>query len=394
LYSVSLAPLVVKDKVIIGVAGGESGIRGFIAAYDAKTGKEVWRFYTVAGPGEFGHETWEPCPENSQTYCDSEAWKHGAGPVWVTGSYDPSLNLTYWGIGNAGPDFNPAQRPGDNLFTCSVVALDADTGKLKWHYQFVPHDAYDFDAVQIPVLADIDWNGAPRKAMLWAHRGGFYYVLDRVTGKFLLGRPFVKVNWASGFSEQGRPIQTPQAAGQATWPGVQGATNWYSPSYSPHTGLFYISAWENYRHTYEGAPAEYKSGQGFLGMGRQFGTNASPIPGAPSPPNTRRGPINTWTEAVGTGAVIAVDARTGEQKWKYPMTDVTDSGILTTASDVLFTGQREGYFHALNARTGELLWKASLGGQIANGPITYQVDGKQYVATIAGHSLVAFALRD
>lgn len=390
-YSLTLAPLVVKDTVIIGVGGGEYGIRGFIAAYDAKSGKEAWRFYTIPGPGEAGHETWEPCPPNPVTYCDPEAWKHGGGSIWVTGSYDPALNLTYWGVGNAGPDWNPSQRPGDNLYTASVVALDADTGKLRWHYQFVPNDRYDFDAVQIPVLADIEWNGQPLKAMLWANRNGFYYVLDRATGKFLLGRPFVKVNWASGFDELGRPIQTPQPPDQPTWPGNQGGTNWYSPSYSPRTGLFYISTWENYATIFGGVPVEYQEG-------RNFGGGASkphvPVPGAPVVPVLKRGPINTWTEAVGSGAVVAIDARTAERKWKYAMTDVTDSGILTTASDVLFTGVREGHFHAINARTGELLWKTSLGGQIVNGPMTYQVDGKQYVATIAGHSLVVFALRD
>ena len=186
-YSVTLAPLVVKDKVIIGVGGGEYGIRGFIAAFDAHTGKELWKFYTIPGPGEPGHETWEACPPKS-AYCDPEAWKHGGGSVWVTGSYDPGLNLTYWGIGNVGPDYNGDQRPGDNLYTASVVALDADTGKLRWHYQFTPHDRYDYDSVQVPVLADITWKGAPLKAMLWANRNGNFYVLDRATGKFLAGQ--------------------------------------------------------------------------------------------------------------------------------------------------------------------------------------------------------------
>ena len=191
----------VKDKVIVGVAGGEFGIRGFIAAYDVKTGKEAWRFNTIPGPGEPGHETWA-----------GDSWKTGGASVWVTGSYDPDLNLTYWGIGNAGPDYNGDVRVGDNLYSSSVVALDADTGKLKWHYQFSPHDEFDYDSVQVPVLADIDWQGQPRKVMLWANRNGFFYVLDRATGQFLLGKPFVEVNWASGFDETGRPMRV---AGQA-----------------------------------------------------------------------------------------------------------------------------------------------------------------------------------
>ncbi|PYQ82120.1 MAG: PQQ-dependent dehydrogenase, methanol/ethanol family [Acidobacteria bacterium] len=368
-YSVTLAPLVVKDKVMIGVGGGEYGIRGFVAAYDARSGSEIWRFYTIPGPTEAGFESWNACPPDAKPYCDSEAWKHGGGSVWVTGSYDAALNQTYWGVGNAGPDWNADQRPGDNLYTDSVVALDADTGRLKWHYQFTPHDRYDYDS----------------------NRNGNFYVLDRETGRFLVGKPFVKVNWMDTFDERGRPHQTVQPPGQPTWPGNQGGTNWYSPSYSPHTGLFYISAWENYATIFGGTPVEYQEGRNFGG-----GQNRPlvPIPGAPSIPGLRRGPINNWTEAAATGAVLALDAASGEMKWRYPMTDVTDSGILTTASDVLFTGGREGYFHALDARTGSLLWKASLGAQIVSGPITYEVDGRQYVTAISGLSLCVFGLRE
>ena len=390
-YSVTLAPLVVKDKVIVGVGGGEYGIRGFIAAYDAKSGKEAWRFYTIPGPGETGFETWQPCAPSATAFCDSEAWKHGGGSVWVTGSYDAALNLTYWGVGNAGPDWNADQRPGDNLYTDSVVALDADTGRLRWHYQFTPHDRYDYDSVQVPVLADITFHGQPLKAMVWANRNGNFYLLDRETGKFLVGKPFVKVNWMDTFDERGRPHQTVQPPGQPTWPGNQGGTNWYSPSYSPHTGLFYIPAWEGYATIFGGTPVEYQEGRNFGG-----GVNRSyvPVPGAPAVPSLRRGPINNWTDAVASGAVLAIDASTGEQKWNFPMTDVTDSGILTTASDVLFTGGREGYFQALDARSGSLLWKASLGAQIVSGPITYEVDGKQYVSAISGLSLCVFGLRE
>jgi alcohol dehydrogenase (cytochrome c) len=378
-YAMTLAPLVVKDKVIIGVAGGEFGIRGFVAAHDARTGKEVWRTYTVPGPGEPGHETWQ-----------GNSWEHGGGPVWLTGSNDPNLNLTYWGTGNPGPDWNPAQRPGDNLYSDSVLALDADTGKLKWYFQFTPNDPYDYDAVQIPVLVDANWNGAARKLMLWANRNGFFYVLDRATGEFLAGYPFIKLNWASGLDAKGRPIPTPQPEGAPTFPGLQGGTNWYSPSYSPRTGLFYVSAWEDYASVFIREAQTFEEGRRFVG-----GRPSSPIPGAQNVPGaTRRPPINVWTEAAGHGAVIAIDPRTGEKKWKFQMTDTTDSGILTTASDLLFTGGREGYFQALDARTGALLWKSTLGGPIVAGPMTYQVDGKQFIAIAAGHSLFAFALRE
>jgi alcohol dehydrogenase (cytochrome c) len=379
-YSITHAPLVIKDKVIVGVGGGEYGIRGFIAAFDAKTGRELWRFYTIPGPGEPGHDTWR-----------GEDWKYGAASVWVTGSYDPDLNLTYWGVGNPGPDWNPTQRPGDNLYSDSVVALDVDSGKLKWHFQFTPNDGYDYDSVQVPVLADINWKGTPTKVMMWANRNGFFYVLDRATGKFLLGNNFVKVNWASGLDENGRPIQTPQPSGMPTWPGNQGGTNWYPPAFSPRTGLFYFSAWENYSTIYRREQATYAPGGNYTGGGP--GPN-TPVPGAPSVGIGRRSPINNWTDAVGNGAVMAIDPQTGKAKWKVTQFDVTDGGMLSTVSDRLFTGGREGYFHALDAKTGKLLWKASLGGQIVMAPITFQVDGKQYVSVISGHNLVTYALRD
>ena len=378
-YSITMAPLAVKDKILVGVGGGEYGIRGFIAAYDARSGKEVWRFHTVPGPGEAGHETWR-----------NDAWKTGGGSVWLTPSYDPALNLTYWGVGNPGPDWNPDQRPGDNLYTDSVVALDADTGALKWHFQFTPNDQYDYDSVQIGVLADLTWRGAPAKTMLWANRNGFFYVIDRVTGRFLAGTPFVKVNWASGLDERGRPIDTPQPVGQPTWPGNQGGTNWYSPSYSPRTGLFYVSVWEGYASVFRKESSDYVPGRYFPGGGH---TPVTPVPGAPAIRIGRTSPINDWTDAAGHGAVLAIDPQTGRTKWRFDQFDVTDSGILTTATDVLFTGGREGHFHALDARTGAVLWKASLGGQIVNGPISYAIDGKQYIAVISGNSLYAFALR-
>ena len=245
----------------------------------------------------------------------------------------------------------------------------------------------------MPVLVDTTWRGAPAKLLMLANRNGFFYVLDRVTGKFLLGKPFVKVNWASGLDANGRPIQTPQPPGATTWPGQQGGTNWYSPSYSPRTGLFYISAWENFGGVFT-KPAGRVSARAEL-HGRRLSERRRPVPDAPVPPNIRRGPINTWTDAVAHGAVIAIDPATGERKWTFPMYDLTDAGILTTASDLLFTGGREGYFQALDARTGALLWKSNLGSvQIRSAPITYQVDGKQFVTIICGNVLAAYALRE
>ena len=378
-YALTLAPLVIKDKVIVGVAGGEYGIRGYIDAYDASTGEQAWRFYTIPGPGEPGHETWE-----------NDAWMTGGASAWLTGSYDPDLDLTYWGIGNPGPDWNPAQRPGDNLYSDSVVALDPDTGELEWYFQFTPNDPYDYDAVQIPVLMDApDGNGGTIKLMLWANRNGFFYILDRENGQFLNGTDFVPVNWASGLDDFGRPVQTPQPPGTTTFPGVQGGTNWYSPSFSPETGLFYVSAWESYGSNFTPEEQEYVPGRVFLG-----GRPANPFGAGANVPGLRRGHINNWTDAAGGGAVIAINPRNGEQVWKLPMTDVTSSGILTSASNLLFTGNREGYFHILDAEDGEVLWKKPLGGMIANGPMSYMVDGKQYVALAAGHSMYVWALAD
>jgi alcohol dehydrogenase (cytochrome c) len=374
-YVITHAPLVIKDKVLVGVAGGEFGIRGFIAAYDSRTGREVWRFSTVPGPGDPGHETWR-----------GNSWERGGAPIWMTGSYDPDLNLTYWGTGNPSPDWNSDVRPGDNLFSDSVIALDADTGKLRWHYQFTPHDDFDFDSVQVPVLADIEWQGRKRQAILWANRNGFFYVLDRTTGQFLLGKPFVKVTWASGFDERGKPLrvegQTPSLDGTPVYPGNPGGTSWYSPSYSPRTGLFYIPAWVDSASIFVKLPGEYHEGRDYSG-----GTTRSSVPFNWSPaPNFRK-------EEEGYGAVRALDPQTGERKWEFKMTDVTEAGILTTASDLLFSGGREGYFYALDARTGALLWKTSLGAAVISSPMTYSVGGKQYVAVNAGNCLFTFALR-
>jgi alcohol dehydrogenase (cytochrome c) len=378
-YALTHAPLVVKDKVIVGTAGGEFGIRGFLAAYDVHTGKEVWRFYTVPGPGEPGHETW-----------GGDSWKTGGASIWVTGSYDPDLNLTYWGIGNPGPDWNGDPRPGDNLYSDSVVALDADTGKLKWHYQFSPHDEFDHDSVQVPLLADLEWPDPAgqkkmRKVMLWANRNGLFYVLDRATGQFLLGKPFVEVNWTSGFDEKGRPIRVPgkipTAEGTNIYPGSEGATNWYSPSYSRRTGLFYVSTWADYGTIFFRIPVKYTEGRVYAG-----GWPKSYVPDGRAAENFRK-------DDEGHGAVRALDPSTGARIWEFKMNDVTDAGILTTASDLLFSGGREGFFFALDARNGAMLWKATLGGVVASGPMTYAVDGRQYVAVAAGNSLFSFALK-
>ena len=368
-YSVTHAPLVVKDMVIVGPAGGEFGIRGFLAAFDAATGKERWRFNTVPGPGERGHESWS-----------GDSWKTGGAPIWVTGSYDPDSNLTYWGTGNPSPAWNGDARAGDNLFSNSVVALDADTGTLRWHFQFTPHDQFDYDAAQVPVLADVAWQGRPRKVMLWANRNGFFYVLDRLTGDFLLGKPFVEVTWASGLDATGRPLLVPEMlpqknGGTMMAPGNPGATNWWSPSFSPVTGLFYVPAQPARTSRYVKEDAIYIEGEGFLGGG----------PKQPRSPD----------ETAGYGAVRAIDPASGAVKWEFKMGAQTQSGLLTTASNVLFTGNREGYFHALDARTGTPLWQFTIGGvSTIMGPITYAVKNRQYVAVASGVSTFAFAVHE
>ena len=374
----NVAPLVVRDKVILGPATNEFGTNCWVAAYDLRTGDEVWRFKTVPEPGEKGNDTWP-----------GDSWKHGGAPIWVTGSYDPATNLTFWGTGNPNPGWNGGPRnPGDNLYADSVVALDADTGALKWHYQFTPNDEFDWDSVQVPVLADINWKGRPRKVMLWANRNGFVYVLDRVTGEFLLGKAFVKQNWNLGF-DNGRPVRDPKAKptpeGTRIEPGTQGGTNWYSPSFSPRTGLFYVSAWDNYSVTSKYAEvAPWEEGKKYTGR----------APAGPGGGAAGRTQVAYRTEEEGYGAVRAIDPATGEKKWDFKMVDYTESGVLTTASDLLFSGGREGHFFALDARSGQLLWTTNLGGTVANGPITFAADGRQYVAVAAEGALYVFGLRD
>ncbi len=358
-YVITHAPLVVKDKVIVGVAGGEGRTRGFLAAFDAATGTEAWRFYTIPGAGEPGNDTWS-----------GDSWKVGGAPVWNTGAYDADLNLTYWGIGNPFP-LDGSTRLGDNLYSKSVVALDADTGKLRWHYQFTPHDVGDWDSTQVPVLTDLRWQGQPRKVMLWANRNGLMYVLDRTTGQFLMGKPFVEVNWMTGFDQTGRPIRAPDRVAtdaNPVKPSGGNAKTWQPDSYSPSTGLFYVAASER----------------------------ANP------------GSDSRVGRAGGYGAIRAFDMTTGTRAWEFRVDDALFwRGVLTTASDLLFTGtaglypdtdwaaaRRTGdYFHALDARTGEALWKFGLTAAIQSPPMTYAVGGKQFIAVAAGDTLFAFALR-
>jgi alcohol dehydrogenase (cytochrome c) len=354
-YSITAAPLAVKDKVIIGISGGEFGIRGFLDAYDAATGKRAWRFWTVPGPGEPGNETWA-----------GDSWKTGAAGTWATGVYDPALNLIYWGTGNPGPDYNGAMRRGDNLYSCALIALDADTGRLKWHFQFTPHDVHDWDANHTPILLDRG-NG---KALAVANRNGFFYLIDRATGKFISGKPFGHQTWAKGLDANGRPVLLPGAeptpGGTVVYPGLHGATNWFSASYSPQTGWVYIAT----RH--EGtrffvADAEYRPGGLFTGGG------PGGIPGEEP-----------------AGFIQAIDPWTGERKWKFEAPTPPWAGVMATAGGLVFGGSNEGTFFALDARTGKPLWHFQTGGWINANPVSYAAGGRQYVLIPAGRALIAF----
>jgi alcohol dehydrogenase (cytochrome c) len=368
-YSITMPPLVVRDKVYIGTAGGDMGVRGFVAAYDVKTGTQVWKFNTIPGPGEPGHDTWS-----------GDSWQKGGAAIWNHGAYDAEANLVYFGTGNPAPDWDGRTRLGDNLYSDSVIALDADTGKLRWHYQFTPHDELDYDSTQVPVLADIPWRGAPRKVMLWANRNGLMYVLDRVTGEFLLGKPYVEVNWMDGFDAGGRPrrvagiVPTPQ--GTLVRPHVHGAINWAPPAYSPRTGLFYVAHWEH---------------SGIVAIEGQFpkavGVNTR---------QTTMGDVNLEpflnNDEEARGVIRAYDPASLNPVWEYALGNITWGGMLATAGDVVFGGGKDGYFLALDAKSGKLLWKAALGGQVNAGAMTYAVNGKQYVAVAAGTALFVFAL--
>ena len=360
-YSATVAPLVAKNLVLVGLAGAEFGIRGFIDAYDATTGKRVWRFWTVAGPDEAGGNSWA-----------GSAFQRGGGSIWVPGTYDPELNLVYFGTGNPGPDLDGSVRPGDNLYTCSIVALDADTGKLKWHFQMTPHDVHDWDSVADPVLMDVNQDGKKVKAVVQANRNGYLYAIDRANGKLLYAKAYTKTDWTDGFSQDGRPIlvkgKEPSEEGTKTCPGMGGGHNWQATTYSPQTGLYYFT-------TTEGCQIYYKTSQEYHeGVQYQASTTGA-VPGEPS-----------------TGSYVAVDPNSGAVKWKFATVTPPTSGLLAVGGGLIFGGDREGYFIALDAKTGKVLWKFQTGGGLSAPPVSYMYEGKQYIAVAAGSSMVAFAL--
>ncbi len=360
-YSITAAPLVVKDKIIVGVAGGEYGIRGFIDAYDPKNGKRLWRFNTVPGPGEFGHETWK-----------GDSWKRGGAPTWLTGSYDPDTDTIFWGVGNPGPDMDGEVRKGDNLYSCSVIALDPATGRRKWHYQFTPNDSHDWDANEDLVIADRMWQGQKRKVIMQANRNGFFYVLDRTNGKLLLAKPFVKQNWNQGFDGNGRPKVVPGTdstpEGADVYPSLGGGTNWQSPSYDTSSGVLYLSYMEA-GNKYIRQTSDYEAGKQY------WGGRGGPLP-----------------EPM-TAGIRAIDTETGAKKWEYQISQGSlSAGVLGTAGRVLFAASSEGNLIALDSQTGKFLWRFQTGGPIASSPMSYAVDGKQYVAVSAGGVLYSFAL--
>ncbi len=359
-YTATAAPLVVKDMVVTGIAGAEWGIRGHVDAYDAATGKLRWRFYTVPDKGEKGSETW-----------GGDSYKNGGGSTWVTGTYDPELNLIYWGIGNPGPDMDGDVRPGDNLFTCSLVALDADTGKMKWYFQFTPHDLHDWDAVADPVLMDLTVGGKSVKAVGQADRNGFYYLLDRTNGKLLAAKSYTEINWAKGIGTDGRPMliadREPTEEGTLVCPGLGGGHNWEPTSYSPQTGLYYFGSTDGCQ-IFTRTRQEYVEGERY-----QAGDTENP------------------PRDLNAGSLIAVDPATGETRWRYQMLK-RPCGVLSTAGGLVFTGDSDGYLIALDARTGKVLWHFQTGANLKAPPISYAVRGTQYIAIAAGSNLLAFKL--
>lgn len=362
-YGATSAPLVIHGKVLVGTSGGDDGVRGFLAAYDAITGKQIWRRWTIPGPGEFGSSSWP-----------GDSYLHGGGTTWMPGTYDPELNTLYWGTSNPSPDFDGDGRPGDDLYTASVLALDPDTGKLKWYFQFTPHDLGDYDGVETPVLIDRIYQGRLRKLLIEANRNGFVYILDRVTGKFLSATKFVKgLNWASGIDPSGRPILTnvkPSANGTLVCPGINGATNWYAPSYSEATGLFYFIALNQ-------CTVNYKKPENFA-VGREYYAS-----------NSRRDPFHK-----GQKVLMAFNPATHQFAWEYPQIGNTHSwaGVLTTKTGLVFFGDDATSLEAVDASTGKSLWHFRTGQNIHASPMTYSVDGKQYVAIASGDDLFAFTL--
>ena len=363
-YSKTAAPLIVKDQVVTGIAGGEYGIRGFLDSYNAETGEQEWRAWTIPGPDHPDNRTWA-----------GDSWRTGGSPTWITGSYDPELDLVYWGTGNPGPDWNGAVRLGDNLYADSALALSGATGDLAWYFQFTPHDVHDWDAIQVPILGDIMYEGERRKVMMWANRNAFYYTIDRETGEFLVGTPFARQTWAEGLDENGRPIRVPNTAptpeGVVVSPPIGGGTNWWSPAFSPRTQLFYVNAFDG-EQEYFTRDEEYVEGETFMGGG---GNNVLPIDHYQS-------------------YIRAIEPATGNIRWEYPIAPRSTSGLLSTEGDLIFGGTVDGWFFALDAVSGEELWHINVGSRVHSGPMTYAVDGRQYVSIAAGNVVFTFGLDD
>jgi alcohol dehydrogenase (cytochrome c) len=357
-YSATGAPLVVGDLVVVGISGGEEGARGYVTAYKAGTGEQVWRFYTVPKRGEKGSETWI-----------GNAIEHGCGATWLTGSYDPQLDIVYWGTGNPCPDYNGDERKGDNLYASSVVALSAKTGELKWYYQFTPHDTHDWDSEEPLLLVDQVWKGQPRKLLLHADRNGFFFVLDRATGEFLMAEPFGKVTWASGYDKSGRPILTdthePTVQGTVICPAENGASNWYSASWSPITNLFYVRSTD--------WCSLYKKQSDPLVENRWYGGVAPNQPG-------------------GQNFIRALKSDNGQKAWEFPLTTFGRGGVLSTAGGVVFVGGSAGAFVALDAKTGKAIWHLSLGQDWQASPMTYMVGGRQFIAIAGPAGIFTFSL--
>lgn len=360
-FALTLAPLAIEGKIIVGVSGAEAGVRGFVDAYDSATGERLWRFHTIPAPGDPGSETWE-----------GDAWQTGGGSTWLTGSYDHELGLLYWTVGNPAPDWNGDVRPGDNLYSCSLIALDPDTGELEWHFQFTPHDTHDWDANQIPILFDGEFNGEERKIVALANRNAFFYLLDRETGEFLHGNEYSKQTWARGLDEDGRPIVIPGTdptyEGNLVWPSLQGATNWFSPSYNPESGQFFVAT-RLMGAVYYKSDVEYEEGEPFLGGGEQAlsGDDAS-------------------------GAIRALDVMTGEQQWEFMLHSPPWAGVMATAGGLVFGGSNEGNVFALDAETGKALWDFQTGGAVRTNPMAFAVDGKQRIVSTGGSTLFVFGL--
>ena len=362
-YGATSAPLVVKDEVIVGTSGGDSGVRGFVAAYDARKGTLNWKLWTIPAPGEFGSESWP-----------GDLYLHGGATTWMPGTYDPELDTLYWTTSNAAPDFDGSSRPGDDLYTACVLAVDPNTGKLKWYFQFTPHDVYDYDANETAVLVDREENGAMRHLLLQANRNGFFYVLDRTNGKFLRATPFLeKLTWANGIDASGRPIlsgRVPSKEGTLICPGIVGATNWFSPSYNPQTGFLYVMALENC-NLYFSKPKPFTQGETFYGTGTKL------------PPGEDSRKI-----------LLALSPSDGKKVWQYPQVGRGNSwgGTLTTAGGLVFFADDADSFEAVDADTGRPLWHFNTGQSFSASPMTYAVGGVQFVAIAAGSDVFTFVL--